>query len=185
MTGRVVYSVALDQELINETAAWSWLDRTGYGPVAFVLLVHPDPAASELLARALRLAPPAKRLPYVGERVEAVGGQHAAVLLDGCEHLMRIPVGARWADFVRAGGPAALLVGLVPLSRWADAAAVEAYLARCTLTGHLRLGLSRPHPPRGGTAAPPDPPRGRPTPPPGGAGAAAGSPRAARKGAGA
>jgi hypothetical protein len=127
--------------VIDATAAWSWLDRTGFGPVAFLLLVHPDPEAGELLARALRLAPPSRRLPDIGERVTAAGAGHAVVRLDGCEHLMRVPVGERWA-FVRAGGPAAVLVGLAPLAREAPAAAVEPYLARTAMSGRLRLGLS-------------------------------------------
>ncbi|MEE4546813.1 hypothetical protein V2S66_33215 [Streptomyces sp. V4-01] len=128
--------------VIDATAAWSWLDRTGFGPVAFLLLVHPDPAAGELLARALRLAPPSRRLPDIGERVTAAGPEHAVVRLDGCEHLMRVAVGERWAAFVRAGGPTAVLVGLAPLARVAPAEAVEPYLARTAMAGRLRLGLS-------------------------------------------
>lgn len=128
--------------VIDATAAWSWLDRTGFGPVAFLLLVHPDPVAGELLARALRLAPPRRRLPDIGERVTVAGADHAVVRLDGCEHLMRVPVGEKWAGFVRAGGPTAVLVGLDPLAREAPAAAVEPYLARTATAGRLRLGLS-------------------------------------------
>ncbi|SEN06166.1 hypothetical protein [Actinacidiphila rubida] len=129
--------------VINETAAWSWLDRTGWGPVAFLLLVHPDPAAGELLARSLRLAPAARRLPDVGDRVAVLGAEHAAVRLDGSEHLIRVPVGERWCAFVRGGGPAALVVGLAPLPRRATADDVASYLARNAVEGRLRLGLSR------------------------------------------
>ena len=129
--------------LINETAAWSWVDRTGWGPVAFLLLVHPDPACGELLARSMRLAPPARRLPDVGERVAVMGATHAAVRLDGSEHLIRVPVGERWCAFVRGGGPTALVVGLAPLPRCASADAVASYLARTAVEGRLRLGLDR------------------------------------------
>jgi hypothetical protein len=129
--------------VINGTAAWSWLDRTGWGPMAFLLLVHPDPAAGELLARALRLAPPARRLPDVGERVTPVGAGHAAVRMDGSEHLARVPVGERWCTFVRGGGPVALVVGLAPLPRRATAEAVASYLPRTAVEGLLRLGVSR------------------------------------------
>jgi hypothetical protein len=128
--------------VIDATAAWSWLDRTGFGPVAFLLLVHPDPVAGELLARSLRLAPPSRRLPDIGDRVTVLGEGHAVVRVDGCEHLMRVPVGERWASFVRSGGPVALLVGLAPLARDAPAVAVAPYLVRSAQAGRLRLGLS-------------------------------------------
>ncbi|MBY8878865.1 hypothetical protein [Actinacidiphila acidipaludis] len=129
--------------LINTTAAWSWIDRTGWGPVAFLLLVHPDPACGELLARSLRLAPPARRLPDVGERVTVAGAGHAAVRLDGSDHLIRVPAGDRWCAFVRGGGPVALVVGLAPLPRRASAEAVASYLGRAAVAGRLRLGLDR------------------------------------------
>lgn len=128
--------------LISGIASWSWLDDTGFGPVAFLLLVHPEPAAGEALARAMRLSGPARRLPDIGDRVSVAGVARATVRLDGAEHLMQIPVGDRWADFVRAGGPVAVLVGLSPLSRRATRADVETYLAGATMAGRLRLGIS-------------------------------------------
>lgn len=144
MTARAVPRV--DSELINGTAAWSWLDGTGFGPVAFLLLVHPDPVAGVLLARALRLAPPARRLPDIGDRVSVLSAERAAVRLDGCPLLMQVSVGERWTSFLRGGGPAAVLVGLDPLPREAPPGAVEPYLSAATMEGRLRLGLSRrPH----------------------------------------
>lgn len=145
MKGRAAYAV--DSALINGTAAWSWLDGTGFGPVAFLLLVHPDPVAGELLARSLRLAPPARRLPDIGDRVTVLSASRAAVRLDGCGHLMQVSVGERWTSFLRGGGPVAVLVGLDPLPRDAPASAVEPYLATAALSNHLRLGLSRDRPP--------------------------------------
>lgn len=121
------------------TAAWSWLDETGFGPVAFLLLVPPPPDG-EGLAAALGLAEPGVRLPDIGDRVALLGPDRAAVL--GIE----VPVGRRWASFVASGGPVAVLVGLEPLAADSGRTAVEAYVAANTLSARLRLGVSGPRP---------------------------------------
>jgi hypothetical protein len=127
-------------------AAWSWLDETALGPVAFVLLVPPD-GEGEALAGAMGLAEPGTRLPEIGERVTVVGQERAVV------HGIEVPVGGRWADFVTSGGPVAVLVGLEPLPAHAAREEVEAYVAANTLAGSLRLGVSRPS--SGGAQGPP------------------------------
>jgi hypothetical protein len=117
------------------TAAWSWLDDTALGPVAFLLLVPPPPEA-ETLAAALGLVEPGARLPDIGDRVALLGPDRVA--LDGIE----VPVGRRWASFVAGGGPVAVLVGLEPLAGDAGRGSVEAYVAANTLARRLRLGVS-------------------------------------------
>ena len=133
----------MSPEVINGTAAWSWLDDTGFGPVAFLLLV---PADGEAMAAALGLAEPGERLPDVGERIAVLGPARIAVRLDGAEHVMELAVGERWSGFVGAGGPVAILVGLEPLSASASRSAVEAHVAANTLSARLRLGVVSPGP---------------------------------------
>jgi hypothetical protein len=126
--------------LIVGTAAWSWLDETGFGPVAFLLLVPPD---GEAMAAALGLADPGARLPDIGGRITVLAPDRIGVRVDGAPHVMELAVGERWSAFVDAGGPVAILVGLEPLARGADRDAVEAYVAATTLEARLRLGVSR------------------------------------------
>ncbi|WP_127359711.1 hypothetical protein [Actinacidiphila soli] len=128
--------------LIVDTAAWSWLDDTGFGPVAFLLLVPTD---GEAVAAALGLADPGARLSDIGGRITVLHPGRIGVRLDGASHAMELAVGERWSAFVDAGGPAAILVGLEPLARGADRDAVEAYVAATTLSARLRLGVSRRH----------------------------------------
>jgi hypothetical protein len=133
-------------EFVNTLACWAWLERTGMGPAAFILLAHPDASSvqQELydLALALRLAAPARRIPEVGPRVAIVGGDRAAVRMDGCAHMVQVEVGAAWADFVASGGSVALVVGLTSLERRAPRDVVQRYLARNAMSGGLRLGLA-------------------------------------------
>ncbi len=133
-------------EFINSLASWAWLEETAAGPVAFLLLAHPeaDTVAGELagLAEALGLAAPQSRLPDTGERVLVVGTTRAVVAVDGCRHVVLVEVGPHWSEFVRTGGRIALLVGLIPLARNSPRDAVEEYLGRSALNGRLRLGTA-------------------------------------------
>ncbi len=133
-------------EFINSLASWAWLEDTAGGPVAFLLLAHPeaDVVAGELvgLAGALGLAAPQRRLPDTGKRVLVVGTTRAVVCVDGCPHVVLVEVGPSWSEFVRAGGRIALLVGLEPLARNSPRDAVEAYLGRSALSSRLRLGTA-------------------------------------------
>ncbi len=132
---------------VNSLASWAWLERTSAGPVAFLLLAHPDAGRVEPelagLASALGLAPPRTRLPDTGTRVTLVGAVRAVVQLDGCAHRVQVEVGERWSAFVADGGPVLLLVGLDPLARCSPRERVEEYLGVGTLVGRLRLGAAR------------------------------------------
>ena len=133
-------------EFINSLASWAWLEDTAAGPVAFLLLAHPeaDMVAGELagLADAIGLAAPQRRLPDTGERVLVVGTTRAVVCADDCLHVVLVEVGPSWSEFVRTGGRIALLVGLEPLARNSPRDAVETYLGRSALSGRLRLGTA-------------------------------------------
>ena len=139
-------STAPTAEFINSLASWAWLEDTAAGPVAFLLLAHPDAdtVGRELvgLAEAIGLAGPQQRLPDTGERVLVVGGSRAGVYVDGCPHVVMVEVGPNWAEFTRTGGRIALIVGLMPLARESPRDTVEAYLGRSALEGRLRLGTA-------------------------------------------
>jgi anti-sigma regulatory factor (Ser/Thr protein kinase) len=145
LPGRVVNPI-LTPGFINDLASWTWLENTAVGPVAFLLLAHPQAAAVEgqlaRLADGLGLVEPRHSLPDTGERVRLLGSGRAAVRVDGCTHLVQVEVGHHWAQFTRAGGPIALLVGLASLARCAPPDEVESYLGQVALDGRLRLGTS-------------------------------------------
>jgi hypothetical protein len=134
---------------INGLASWTWLENTAVGPMTFLLLAHPEAEAEAVqgqlarLASGLGLVEPRQSLPDTGERVRLLSSDRAAVLVDGCTHLVQVEVGHQWAQFTRAGGPIALLVGLAPLSRCAPPDEVESYLGHAALDGRLRLGTAR------------------------------------------
>lgn len=129
----------MTRELINSLATYTWLEATAVGRVAFVLAAHPEGGPeAERFARALRLAEPARRMPYVGERV-TVSGSYARLRLDRCPYQVELAVGPQWTAFVGGGGPVALIVGLDPLPRCSPPEAVETYLRR----GRVRMGTTR------------------------------------------
>lgn len=134
--------------LVNSLASWVWLERTTSGPVAFLLLGHAEAQSAEVrsglvgLSVAFGLAAPGRKLPDVGRRLAVIGGRLAAVRVDGCDYMVQVEVGRKWAEFVAAGGPVALIVGLAPVSPGAPREEVRDYLATNTRRGHLRLGLA-------------------------------------------
>ncbi len=132
---------------ISSLASWTWMEDTAVGPVAFLLLAHPQAGSVSVqltgLADGLGLAPPGRLLPDTGERVILRGRNRCAVLVDDCRHLVEVEVGNRWAEFVRTGGPIAVLVGLAPLARCASRDDVESYLGRAALANRLRVGTAR------------------------------------------
>lgn len=135
------------KEFINSLASWAWLDATAAGPVAFLLLAHPQASAvlRELtaLTAGMRLKPADQLLTDTGQRVALVDDQRVAVCVDGCPYLVQVEVGKGWSAFVRSGGPVVILLGLAPLTRCAPQPDVETYLAATTLNGQLRLGSAR------------------------------------------
>lgn len=135
---RPVPAAAPTRADVNALATYTWLETTAIGRMAVVLAAHPEggPGAAAF-ARALRLADPADRMPYVGVRI-AVDASHARLRLDGCAFLVELAVGPRWAAFVAGGGPVALIAGLDPLPRLVPPDTVSAYLRRA----RLRLGTT-------------------------------------------
>jgi hypothetical protein len=128
----------LTREGINALATYTWLETTAIGRIAVVLAAHPEGGdGARSFARALRLAEPADRMPYVGDRI-SVDGAHARLRLDDCAYLVELAVGPQWAAFVAGGGPVALIAGLDPLPRCAPPDTVASYLRGA----RLRLGTT-------------------------------------------
>lgn len=141
------------REFITSLGTWSWLEETGSGPMAFVLLARNEspiavPALNGL-ADLLQLGTSQLDVPDCGARVGLLaedpwtGGSAAAVRVDRCRHVIRVQVGSRWREFVRDGGQIALLVGLAPLAGGARRPEVETYLANAVITDELRMGTAR------------------------------------------
>ncbi|MBB5934208.1 hypothetical protein [Streptomyces zagrosensis] len=130
--------------LIESVGAWSWVEETGAGPLAFLLLARPEASGPPLLrlADALGLVEPAAELPYLGKRVTVIGDTRVALEVPGADYLMEVKVGAWWAEQVGGGVPVAVVVGLAPLARCAPPEEVEAYLGVNGLKGQLRLGTA-------------------------------------------
>ncbi|MFG2299582.1 hypothetical protein [Actinacidiphila glaucinigra] len=129
-------------------ASWTWLDDTAFGPVAFLLLAHPQGRGTAGLAALLGLAEPGRRLPELGDRIAVRRPGRAVVRGADGGALLEVAAGERWSAFVAGGGPVALVVGLDPLARRAPLPEVELYLALGTTGGRIRLGISRRAPSR-------------------------------------
>ncbi len=100
------------------------------------------------LARALALAEPHERLSDIGPRLFMHRSADAVLSLDGCDYLLRVPIGGDWARFVCAGGTVTLAVGLDPLPAGAPLQVVDAYLTQRVTEGRLFLGKTRAEQPR-------------------------------------
>ncbi|GAA1910872.1 hypothetical protein [Streptantibioticus ferralitis] len=93
------------------------------------------------LADALALAPASATVPHIGPRLHMQGRGAVLLDVDGCDFMLRAPVGVRWGAFVTLGCPVAIALGLDPLSNGGQDA-VEAYLAASTRADRLLLGTT-------------------------------------------
>ncbi|MDI5971123.1 hypothetical protein POF50_017520 [Streptomyces sp. SL13] len=134
------------REFVNSLGSWSWLEQTGIGPLAFVLLaLHDSPVATPALnglADLLTLGTSRHDVPDCGRRVGLLGERRAALRVDRCRHVIQVAVGSRWSEFVRGGGRVAVLVGLAPLRTGAGRPEVGSYLANSVLADELRMGTA-------------------------------------------
>lgn len=147
--------------LPRRVAAWTWLEATEVGRMAFLLIAPPAPlpwgsTAQEAERRMLRLATllgldeADRPLVYVGPcvtlpaaRPDADGGREAlTVRLGECGMGLRARACREWTDFARAGGPVALLAGLDPLAPDSTPDEVEEYLRTRTALGRLWMGTT-------------------------------------------
>ncbi|MBT2466548.1 hypothetical protein J7E97_01385 [Streptomyces sp. ISL-66] len=144
--------------LLASLGVWFWIELTEVGHVAFLLLAHPPARrggesvesielSMQGLVSALTLAEPSAKLPDIGPRL-VVHGRAAILSLDGCSFVMRVPVSAEWAEFVTAGAPVVIEVGLDPLQPMTPFDALRPYVSEGARHGRLFLGKTRAEPPR-------------------------------------
>jgi hypothetical protein len=132
--------------LLDTLVVSTWLDRTAFGPVAFLLIA---PSTTDVepqlrsLAAALALRPSSARIRESGERVSIRDGSEAVLLLDGMSHGLRLPpVGRQWLKSVLDRTPVCVALGLDLLPVEADRAAVGEYLAAATVAGRVHMGIA-------------------------------------------
>ncbi|MFE2407142.1 hypothetical protein ACFXDE_02225 [Kitasatospora sp. NPDC059408] len=122
-------------------SAWTWIDSTPDGLVAFMLITPASGERRDLrqVAVAAGLATPELPLPAPGILV-ALADADALVLLPNASGAIRVPSASEWADFVRRGGVITLLIGARPLDAGAGLVGVDEYLMRAVLSRQIWLG---------------------------------------------
>ncbi len=132
------------RRFIESLASFSWVEETGEGPVAMVLLGRAESPVSvpalNGLADGLRLGV-RRDVQDCGPRVGLVG-RTAALRVDRCRHAVQVRVGPRWTAAVLDGARVGLLVGLAPLYRGAGLGEVAAYLEHSAPADELRMGTA-------------------------------------------
>ncbi|MGV9271342.1 hypothetical protein ACWDRR_42645 [Kitasatospora sp. NPDC003701] len=134
-------------------SAWTWIDSTPEGLVAFVLITPATEASSGLgaLAQAAGLESPDRPLPSPGLRL-VLHDSYAMVILPRAKTALRIPTDEGWSDFVRRGGAVVVIMGERSLVHDAERTEVESYLLQSLLPGGLwmaKTSLAAAHPPAG------------------------------------
>ncbi|MFF3276933.1 hypothetical protein ACFYWU_39375 [Streptomyces chrestomyceticus] len=143
--------------LLAALGAWTWLgidpDDT---PLAHLLLALPPgrtardtPVAIEARMRHISaalgvMAAPQERVPDLGARLLMVGPTTVLLRFDGTRYGLRLPVRPGWTQHVRRHGQAVITIGMAPLTRSADLAAVDTYLDDTLASGRLLFGLAHP-----------------------------------------
>lgn len=127
-------------------SAWTWIDSTPEGLVAFLLIAHPDGAEPEMtaLARALGMATPDSPMPDLGRRL-LCGTTNAVLQVPGVEVGVRLPLDSEWSRFIRDGATVVLLISVAPLAPSADLLAVSEHLMTGLLSRNLWMGKTRAH----------------------------------------
>ncbi|MEW2573666.1 hypothetical protein [Streptomyces sp. NPDC047070] len=131
----------------------SWLEDTTAGPVAHLLLAHPEPRSAfetvetiavsmDHLADALTLA---EAGPYI--RIRPAGRRlylrrlAAGLTIDGSQGFGYVAgIKAEWREAVIAGTPVCLSVALDPLPAGSNHANVSAFFYESMLLGRVRMG---------------------------------------------
>ncbi|MFE0107108.1 hypothetical protein [Streptomyces sp. NPDC059009] len=140
--------------LLASLSVAQWVDATPNGHVAFLLVTHPPKAdtadvgscieaSMRGLASELGLAPPSSLMPDVSNRLSIA---RDCIMLSLAESRLTFCVSIRnteWGDFVRGGGPVAIVVGLDPLSPTTERTEINEYLATGATADRLLVGKAQ------------------------------------------
>ncbi|MDH6109853.1 hypothetical protein P3T36_005346 [Kitasatospora sp. MAP12-15] len=139
------YPLALSVEFLAELSAWTWIDSTPEGLVAFLLIAHPRGAAAELevIARSLGLATPDRAMPELAPALRCADDDGVVLVIPASDVDLRMPTAREWIAFVAAGAPVVVLISGTPLARDADLSTVSGHLLAALLPGHVWMGKTR------------------------------------------
>lgn len=141
--------------LIGSLATTTWLDTAPTGATLCCLLLVPQPPRCtyeapavieqrmRVVAEALRLGPATAPPPDIGPRLRLVTPTEVSLCFDGTAYRKRIPAGRPWTHLLSQRTPAALVLGLDPISCSATPAEIDSYLDRATLRQRLLFGHTR------------------------------------------
>lgn len=139
--------------LLSSVTAVQWIERTASGHVAFLLVTHPpmdcvDRSATVAdqmrgLAGSIGLAPPSEQMPDVSACLDVLDDGAVAFRL-ASDLAWRVPTpNGEWHEFVRHGGPIALIVGLDCLAPTTARPIIDAYLVANAECDRLLLGKAQ------------------------------------------
>lgn len=95
------------------------------------------------VATALSLGPTTALPPDIGPRLRPLSPTSVTLRIDSTLYRKRVPTSRPWLLLLRQQTPAALVLGLDPLSRAATPAEIDTYLDRTTQQRRLLFGLTR------------------------------------------
>jgi hypothetical protein len=134
-----VDAAALHGALCDMPAAWTWVDADPAGePLPMLLLAHPQGSGMPELAARLGLAGPDAPVADLGALLTVQPGNRAVLALPTGP--IPLPVHASWARLLLTRRHAALILGLDPLPRTADAPALDQYLTDALIADRLMFG---------------------------------------------
>jgi hypothetical protein len=129
--------------VLGALAAWTWIDSTPDGLVAFALVTPsvggPTAEQMQAVAESAGLATPDLPLPDARIRL-VLQGQDAVIAVSGSGPALRIPADDGWADFVRRGGTVVVILGAHPLAPGGGRAEVESYIMGALLPRQIWMG---------------------------------------------
>ncbi|MDX2732513.1 MULTISPECIES: hypothetical protein [unclassified Streptomyces] len=141
--------------LIASLATTTWLDTDPSGAPPCCLLLVPQPPRGpyetlgiierrmHAVATALSLGPTTALPPDIGPRLRPLSPTSVTLRIDSTLYRKRVPTSRPWLLLLRQQTPAALVLGLDPLSRAATPAEIDTYLDRTTQQRRLLFGLTR------------------------------------------
>lgn len=144
MVAAAEYPLAPAAEFLAALSAWTWIDSTPEGLVAFLLVAHPQDVEQEMVALAMSLgmATPDLAMPDLGARL-LCSTTNAVLEVPGSSVRLLVPASGEWSGFARGGGPVVVLISTTPLARDADLMTVSTHLMTALLPRQVWMGKTR------------------------------------------